>query len=714
MAWRLTSIDVPEILDALNDELEETRDAVIFTVEAKEREENVWKIRVKHDEKRREPLDESFEGQAAWWPGPPKGAADVLSVLPEELQINLRFATQEPPGPGQQLFVYAPRYLKALEGVWEDFAWARRCDAWLDQSIHHNAFDAAEALSADGAPFPLRAAQRAAFALTGWRVGFLWGPPGTEKTYTLGALLATYMVDRPRARVLLMSTTNSAVDQMLVSVDDALSKYGAQAQTSRRQCQRVGNHFIGARYVAREHLLPVPSPELVRELSALEAGRPDPANVAAYANWKSAVEGIRRMLREKARHVLESARLAAITTTAAAFLMETLREQRQYDLLVFDEASQVGLAHALALAPLAKRVIFAGDPCQLLPIVQSKRDAPARWLGESMFVSMNDRHASTCFLNEQSRMVEPICSVVSGTFYRSKLVVAADAQKDREWLGWRALGGGAGWRPPHICLESDLEPGTWSPRYGGPIRFSSTVWLIHSLPGLLDGVDEQHVIVLTPFRAQRALVRKRLREAGFRGVRVSTIHRAQGSEEHTVIFDPVDGSSGFFDLVGERLINVALSRAQARLVLLFSAQDLINPKLRQIADFVRIRTRTQSEGSADDAPPITAWIGSPDFPGCIVGRILRVGAIVGEVREAGRTDIVLQDVTTGEVRRFKTDVVVSRFGQVPSDGTASVDMLSVANRSAPPPPGDNGSNQSVPSVCTAPRVAGSLSASTRT
>lgn len=69
-------------------------------------------------------------------------------------------------------------------------------------------------------------------------------------------------------------------------------------------------------------------------------------------------------------------------------------------------------------------------------------------------------------------------------------------------------------------------------------------------------------------------------------MRVSTVHRAQGSECHTVIFDPViatgDRLLGHPE-EGARLINVALSRAMARLVVIMSAGDGANEYLRRVA-----------------------------------------------------------------------------------------------------------------------------------
>jgi superfamily I DNA and/or RNA helicase len=64
-------------------------------------------------------------------------------------------------------------------------------------------------------------------------------------------------------------------------------------------------------------------------------------------------------------------------------------------------------------------------------------------------------------------------------------------------------------------------------------------------------------------------------------VEVQTVHRSQGSERRSIFFDPVFGSHR---AVSDRLVNVALSRAQRHLTIAFSRGDLLNPRLARIHD----------------------------------------------------------------------------------------------------------------------------------
>jgi DNA replication ATP-dependent helicase Dna2 len=135
------------------------------------------------------------------------------------------------------------------------------------------------------------------------------------------------------------------------------------------------------------------------------------------------------------------------------------------------------------------------------------------------------------------------------------------------------------------------------------------------------------VIVLTPFRAQRALIRQRLRAHGVPdAVKVSTVHRAQGSEAPVVLFDPADGAQPFLQTdEARRLVNVALSRAQAKLVVFLSRADAANPVLAPIVQRLRL---------ADDARPavpLPHLAAAADFPANALGRRVVAGRHTGEV-----------------------------------------------------------------------------------
>ena len=163
-------------------------------------------------------------------------------------------------------------------------------------------------------------------------------------------------------------------------------------------------------------------------------------------------------------------------------------------------------------------------------------------------------------------MIGPISDMVSHLFYEGELRVAADALQDPGWLQARSVTLADIGPDEHVSLPTVAEDGIWSQTYRGPIRYGSAELIAELLSkamaqGHLAGKD---VIVLTPFRAQRTLLRQRLSAHGVKNIKVSTVHRAQGSEAPVVIFDPADGANHFLlTEEAKRLINVALSRASS-------------------------------------------------------------------------------------------------------------------------------------------------------
>ena len=177
----MTSMSQREIIDALEEELRVSGGPLKFTVsEVKPDGPALFKIFINSADSSHG-LDESLEGAAAWWPGPPKGTADVLSVSAEHGQINIRYLSGPPPRKGGQIVLHTPRYLEALRDIWKSPLFAEASLGWLEKVAALNYSPLSDVRSVPGFP-KLRDRQRQAFGLLDREFGFLWGPPGTGKT----------------------------------------------------------------------------------------------------------------------------------------------------------------------------------------------------------------------------------------------------------------------------------------------------------------------------------------------------------------------------------------------------------------------------------------------------------------------------------------------------------------------------------------------------
>ena len=100
------------------------------------------------------------------------------------------------------------------------------------------------------------------------------------------------------------------------------------------------------------------------------------------------------------------------------------------------------------------------------------------------------------------------------------------------------------------------------------------------------------------------------------------------------------------------MINVALSRAKARLFIVLSPGDLCNEYLRRIAQVI------DGTGKFDDSVPICDLVQHPKFPENAVGAVVRWGNAVGKLESCAKPGFFcLNDFVTGQKKSFSVSVV---------------------------------------------------------
>lgn len=332
---------------------------------------------------------------------------------------------------------------------------------------------------------------------------FLLGPPGTGKTMTLGKTVAKWL-DLGK-RILLVSTSNAAVDVAMLAVLQNLSDVAGQMN----RLVRLGTSL---------------HPE-VRKLIATV--RPDTGLVGC---------------------------------TLAKMVLDETVAIRTFDIVVIDEVSMVPLAYAVAATTLAAvKIVFSGDPQQLPPICQSNSAEALYWFGQNIYHWFNIGNYSNIenlpatMLRTQYRMTNQIGTLVSRLSYEDKLIHGRNQQ---------------GGTVEFVDMPPEWRKTFYSVRehsYYHPFTLPLMSEIVHLFAGqgeflFLTPFKAQQAL----FTSLAFELRRRYPEGRFNA---STIHRAQGSEREIVILDLTAYDEShivefFKNSDSEKLINVAISRAR--------------------------------------------------------------------------------------------------------------------------------------------------------
>ena len=402
----------------------------------------------------------------------------------------------------------------------------------------------------------------------------LWGPPGTGKTTTVGAAVARWM--RQGKDVLVVSTSNAAVD---VAMRAVLSRTKPE---ERRHLLRLGTSLdIDVGRLTLEGKLAEHNQKLAERVAKsqgriteineqIRSTTPSPTQLHNYVQELADCEAVVRefiALAEK-----ESARLLADVRvtgcTLARMVLEKAFRDRRFDVAILDEASMASFLYALGTSMLARRhLVYAGDPKQLPPIVQTESPAGRRWFGQNIYewfgVEMQEAQGTKHLklLQTQYRMTNRIGGLVSRLSYHDMLRHARNKE---------------GPLVEFIELPREWESTQYSITEGSYYHLAA-VPVLHAIKSVIRGADE--VMLLSPFRPQRSLLAALAYDLKDEHpqcrIIASTIHRSQGSECKVVVVDltahdPAKPVSFFTDVQCSKLINVALSRAKDRLLIVGS------------------------------------------------------------------------------------------------------------------------------------------------
>lgn len=407
-------------------------------------------------------------------------------------------------------------------------------------------------------------------------ITLLWGPPGTGKTHVLARLIATLVL--AGERVLVAAIANVAVDQLALGLVDVLRRHSrGEALLRDGGVVRFG-HPAQVELLAEKSLFPREEQaqslrgrlyEVKRQHNALQTSK-----IEERARLQGEMNDLRQALRTVVKETLMGARV--VLTTVAQTAVEAVLWEVPFTNAVAEEASMMSLPHLLSLAASAeRRIVIAGDFRQLGPIASSNSEAAQQWLHRDLFriAGVTDalQHPALVMLTQQRRMHGDIAAAINRLYYGGALTTQVTRQTTRAREEAPM--------PGRSLVFVDTGPSGAVERTTGGSRKNTTTAsaTIRIAKHALENYEGMKIAIIAPYRAQVRALKEGLRAVDVnveqrRDIAVGTVHAFQGSEADLVIWDLVESRDEPIGMLyrgdtGDRLTNVAISRAKGKLVL---------------------------------------------------------------------------------------------------------------------------------------------------
>ncbi|GIY75202.1 hypothetical protein CDAR_188821 [Caerostris darwini] len=367
------------------------------------------------------------------------------------------------------------------------------------------------------------------------------GLPGTGKTSTIVALVR--LLISMGMSVLLTSYTHSAVDNILLKLKEHLSFL------------RIGQEL-------RIH------PSLKKY---------------SFGNLTkdfSTVGQLKTFMKEQ-----------MVVATTCLSINHAIFKIRKFDVCIIDEASQINQIACIGPLFYAKKFILVGDDKQLPPLVINKK-AREKGMEESLLQRLcnTDNYMELVIQYRMNKEIMRHCNHLTyagalkcGSEKIAEAVLSLDTLKciDNLTPDWVIDALQTDLKKSVIFINTDKVNICDSGNLLDKNDFEADVVLIILETLLKNKISECDVGIITPYRRQVDLIEGKLKKISVNEIEVNTVDQYQGRDKDVIIISCVKckKSTSFCEKKGmilddERRLNVAISRAKKKLIIIGSKSSL--------------------------------------------------------------------------------------------------------------------------------------------
>jgi len=303
-----------------------------------------------------------------------------------------------------------------------------------------------------------------------------------------------------------------------------------------------------------------------------------------YANLRASLDfykkNIDKLIKAIISEIIEDADLIVATAISSChYFLDDI----DFDVMIMDEASQV--ASFMSLLPLSKckKFILVGDNRQLQPIEEED-------ISKEMNLSLFNRlfemypHIST-LLAIQYRMHKTIAQIANEIFYEGKL---RTSERVAEKILSLKKSKHQFLNPKIPVAFIDTSKSEYYEEEVGSgcsnVKEAEYIAYIVSL-FIKNKIKKENIGIITPYVKQKLLIEKFLEDIKIKNVEVNTVHKFQGREKDIIIMSFARSKKYSFPqyklrfIENETLVNVAVTRAKRKLILVGNSKTLCQSKL---------------------------------------------------------------------------------------------------------------------------------------